>query len=27
MFNKKIIILAMLTAVASTPVFAQNTIT
>ncbi|MEY5153759.1 fimbrial protein SthA, partial [Salmonella enterica subsp. enterica serovar Corvallis] len=24
MFNKKIIILAMLTAVASTPVFAQN---
>ncbi|TYM17607.1 fimbrial protein SthA, partial [Salmonella enterica subsp. enterica serovar Typhimurium] len=25
MFNKKIIILAMLTAVASTPVFAQNT--
>ncbi|WP_139768298.1 fimbrial protein, partial [Salmonella enterica] len=27
MFNKKMIILAMLTAVASTPVFAQNTIT
>lgn len=27
MFNKKIIIPAMLTAVASTPVFAQNTIT
>lgn len=27
MFNKKIMILAMLTAVASTPVFAQNTIT